>query len=172
MMSILLSGNLPLGLDGIKILLHLLNFLILFGGVTFLVYKPVKKFIEKRQNEIKLQYEKNEQAKAEAEELHSEYLEKLAKAESEIMFQRSEAERSNHIIKENAISEASQKAEEIISRAEIESQDIKKETISGIKNKVADVAVTIAEALLEREISPEENEQIIDNCIDEWTKDE
>ncbi|MDD4120226.1 MAG: F0F1 ATP synthase subunit B [Clostridia bacterium] len=171
-MSILLSGNLPLGLDGIKILLHLLNFLILFGGVTFLVYKPVKKFIEKRQNEIKLQYEKNEQAKAEAEELHSEYLEKLAKAESEIMFQRSEAERSNHIIKENAISEASQKAEEIISRAEIESQDIKKETISGIKNKVADVAVTIAEALLEREISPEENEQIIDNCIDEWTKDE
>lgn len=171
-MSILLSGNLPLGLDGIKILLHLLNFLILFGGVTFLVYKPVKKFIEKRQNEIKLQYEKNEQAKAEAEELHSEYLEKLAKAESEIMFQRSEAERSNHIIKENAISEASQKAEEIISRAEIESQDIKKETISGIKNKVADVAVTIAEALLEREISPEENEQIIDKCIDEWTKDE
>lgn len=171
-MSILLSGNLPLGLDGIKILLHLLNFLILFGGVTFLVYKPVKKFIEKRQNEIKLQYEKNEQSKAEAEELHSEYLEKLAKAESEIMFQRSEAERSNHIIKENAISEASQKAEEIISRAEIESQDIKKETISGIKNKVADVAVTIAEALLEREISPEENEQIIDNCIDEWTKDE
>lgn len=171
-MSILLSGNLPLGLDGIKILLHLLNFLILFGGVTFLVYKPVKKFIEKRQNEIKLQYEKNEQAKAEAEELHSEYLEKLAKAESEIIFQRSEAERSNHIIKENAISEASQKAEEIISRAEIESQDIKKETISGIKNKVADVAVTIAEALLEREISPEENEQIIDKCIDEWTKDE
>ena len=171
-MSILLSGNLPLGLDGIKILLHLLNFLLLLGGVTFLVYKPVKKFIEKRQNEIIQQYENNERAKAEAEKLHSEYLEKLAKAESEIMIQRSEAERANHTIKENAVSEASQKAEEIISRAEIESQEIKRETISGIKNKVADVAVTIAEALLEREISSEENEQIIDKCINEWTQND
>ncbi|OQC11846.1 MAG: ATP synthase subunit b [Firmicutes bacterium ADurb.Bin080] len=171
-MSILLSGNLPLGLDGIKILLHLLNFLLLLGGVTFLVYKPVKKFIEKRQNEIIQQYKNNERAKAEAEKLHSEYLEKLAKAESEIMIQRSEAERANHIIKENAVSEASQKAEEIISRAEIESQEIKRETISGIKNKVADVAVTIAEALLEREISSEENEQIIDKCINEWTQND
>ncbi len=171
-MSFLLSGNLPLGLDGIKILLHLMNFLILLGGVTFLVYKPVKRFIDKRQNEIRQQYDNNERSKAEAEELHSEYLEKLAKAESEIMIQRAEAERTNHIIKENAVSEASHKAEEIISRAEIESQEIKKETVSGIKNKVADVAITIAEALLEREISPEENDQIIDKCINEWTQDD
>ena len=65
-MNILSSGNLPLGLDGMKILLHLFNFLLLMIGVTFLVYKPVKKFIEKRQNEIKEQYDSNEKAKKEA----------------------------------------------------------------------------------------------------------
>jgi F-type H+-transporting ATPase subunit b len=171
-MNILSSGNLPLGLDGMKILLHLFNFLLLMIGVTFLVYKPVKKFIEKRQNEIKEQYDSNEKAKKEAEELHSLYKEKLEKADSEIMAQRLEAERTAHMIKETAVSDASQKAEEIINRAEVESDEIRKETITGIKNKVADVAVAIAEALLEREISTEENEQIIDKCIDDWTEEE
>jgi len=47
-MDIILSANLPLGIDGMKILLHLMNFLILMIGVTLLVYKPVKKFIEKK----------------------------------------------------------------------------------------------------------------------------
>jgi F-type H+-transporting ATPase subunit b len=168
----LLASNLPLGLDGMKILLHLLNFLILFIGVTLLVYKPVKKFIENRQNEIKEQYDTNEQVKKEAEELHALYKEKLDKADSEILVHRMEAERTANMIKETAVLEASKKAEEIINRAEAESDEIKKETISGIKGKVADVAVAIAEALLEREISSEENEQIIDKCIDDWTDEE
>lgn len=171
-MDIILSANLPLGIDGMKILLHLMNFLILMIGVTLLVYKPVKKFIEKRQNEIKEQYESNEQAKKEAEELNLLYHEKLENVDNEIMVRRLEAERVAHTIKENATSEAAKKAEEIINRAELESQEIKKETISGIKTQVADVAVAIAKALIEKEISAEENDKIIDQCIDDWTNEE
>jgi len=88
------------------------------------------------------------------------------------MARRLEAERVAHTIKENATSEAAKKAEEIINRAELESQEIKKETISGIKTQVADVAVAIAKALIEKEISAEENDKIIDQCIDDWTNEE
>lgn len=171
-MNCIISANLPLGLDGMKILLHLLNFLILLIGVTFLLYKPVKKFIDKRQSEIETQYSKNESTKADAEELHNTYLSKMENATSEIMVLRDEAEKATHMIRENAISEASQKAEELIGKAEIESQEIKTETIKEIQSKVANVAVNIAKALLEREISVEENEKIIDKCITEWTKEE
>ena len=38
----------PLNIDWQQILLHLLNFLILFAGLYFILYKPVKKFMKKR----------------------------------------------------------------------------------------------------------------------------
>ncbi len=40
--------GIPLNLDWQQILLHLLNFVILFAILYFLLYKPVKNFIEKR----------------------------------------------------------------------------------------------------------------------------
>ena len=40
--------NLPLNIDFQQILLHLLNFVILAGGLYLLLYKPVNKFIKKK----------------------------------------------------------------------------------------------------------------------------
>lgn len=39
--------NVPLNIDWQQILLHLLNFMILFGILYFFLYKPVKDFMEK-----------------------------------------------------------------------------------------------------------------------------
>ena len=41
--------NLPLNIDFQQILLHLFNFAILGFGLYILLYKPVKDFLEKRQ---------------------------------------------------------------------------------------------------------------------------
>ena len=40
--------NVPLNIDWQQILLHLLNFVILFAILYFLLYDPVKKFMDKR----------------------------------------------------------------------------------------------------------------------------
>ena len=42
--------NIPLNIDWQQILLHLLNFVILAGGLYLLLYQPVKAFMEKRQS--------------------------------------------------------------------------------------------------------------------------
>lgn len=38
----------PLNIDLVQILLHLLNFVILFAIMYFLLYNPIKKFTDKR----------------------------------------------------------------------------------------------------------------------------
>ena len=38
----------PLNIDPVQILLHLLNFVILAGGLTLLLYRPVCRFLEER----------------------------------------------------------------------------------------------------------------------------
>ena len=40
--------GIPLNVDWQQILLHLFNFIILFGGLWLLLYKPVKNFMDKR----------------------------------------------------------------------------------------------------------------------------
>ena len=42
-------NNIPLNIDWQQILLHLLNFAILAGGLYLLLYKPVKAFMTKRE---------------------------------------------------------------------------------------------------------------------------
>ena len=41
----------PLNIDWQQILLHLLNFVILAGGLYFLLYKPVKNFMLARKKQ-------------------------------------------------------------------------------------------------------------------------
>ena len=45
--------NIPLNIDWQQILLHVLNFVILFGGLYFLLYKPVKNFMAKREAQVR-----------------------------------------------------------------------------------------------------------------------
>ena len=40
--------DMPLNIDFLQIFLHMLNFVILAGGLSFLLYKPVNKFLEQR----------------------------------------------------------------------------------------------------------------------------
>ena len=40
--------SLPLNIDFQQILLHMLNIVLLFGGLYLLLYKPVKKFMDER----------------------------------------------------------------------------------------------------------------------------
>lgn len=46
-------SNLPLNIDWQQILLHFFNFVILIGGLYILLYKPIKDFMDKREEHYK-----------------------------------------------------------------------------------------------------------------------
>ena len=66
--------NIPLNIDWQQILLHLLNFVILAGGLYLLLYKPVKTFMEKRQQYYQEQDAKAAKTLADAEKTMAEVL--------------------------------------------------------------------------------------------------
>ena len=45
--------GLPLNIDITQILLHLLNFTVLFAGLYFILYKPVRKIMNEREEHFK-----------------------------------------------------------------------------------------------------------------------
>ena len=94
----------PLNINLQQILLHALNFVILFGAMYFLLYKPVKSFMDSR----KAHYEKmDEDAKAvlaEAEKTKAGYEAQLKSADEEIARRQREAnEALQHAVDEREI---------------------------------------------------------------------
>lgn len=83
----------PLNIDFLQVLLHMLNFVILAGGLTFLLFKPINKFLENR----KAHFEKLERDNAERAETNAkakaEYEQKLSNAEAEIAEMKQNAEK-------------------------------------------------------------------------------
>ena len=126
----------PLGIDFTQIFLHLLNVTILFAGLYVLLYSPVKKFMEKREQHYKDLDEQANTKIAEADKLKAEYAEKLDKAEAEINEMRDQASVEVRQIRDKAEFEAKENANKIITEAKKEAEKQKKSIVTGAKDEI------------------------------------
>ena len=74
----------PLNINFQQIFLHFLNFTLLFAGLYFLLYKPVRAFMSKRDAYYADLDRQAQEKLAQAEELHHRYEEQIAGAREEI----------------------------------------------------------------------------------------
>ena len=140
--------NLPLNIDWQQILLHMLNFVLLAGGLYFLLYKPVKSFMDKR-SEHYLSIEKETEGKlAEAERIKAEYKNRLQCAEDEIEQKKNEAYAEVDQARSAEIEKAKKQADKIIAEAQKSAQHEREKILSDAQNEVADLAAAATEKLL------------------------
>lgn len=147
-------------------LMQLLLFAITVAIFVFFAYKPVKKKLEQRANYIKNNIDESKKKNDEA----SKNLEQA----NEIVFQ--SQKKAGEIIQEAQITaeNKAQTLEKELNKA-IEDQrqqahkDIEAERtkmIKEAKNEVIDAAINTSKAILKREITKEDNEQLINEFID------
>lgn len=144
---------------------QLIAFIILFVVVFFLAYKPVKKFLKKRNDYVKSNIDASrenelasvEKLKAADASLTSSYKE----AKQIISNAKIDAEKERTLIINKAKDEA--KIEKIKAEEEIE-QEIKKSQ-DEIHKQMVDIALLASEKILEREVSTADNQKRVDNFI-------
>lgn len=95
-----------LGLDLTDFLLHLLNFLILVGGIGLLVYKPVIRFVHARREEVEKQENEHNAKMQEAESTKAKYTALIGTAEQEIAEKKKEMEKQTAVAAEKTLTEA------------------------------------------------------------------
>jgi F-type H+-transporting ATPase subunit b len=142
------------------------NLLILYLFLKKLLFKPVKNMIDSRQKEIDDTYADAESSKKSAEEMKSEYEKKLeaANRESEEIVKR--AIRKAELREEEIIAEANEKAARVLERAEEQIELEKKKAINDVKDEVSGMAVSIAAAVIGRDVKGDEHKELIDSFID------
>ncbi len=140
--------NMPLNIDWQQILLHVLNFTILFAVMYFFLFKPVKDFMEKREASYQKKHDDAKKALEDAEKTKAEYESKIAAAEEEISVMKSEAgaktaEERNRVL-EQTRADAQNILETARKRGEIEHDKI----IAEAQKEIADIVTTATEKIV------------------------
>lgn len=141
------------------------NLILLYFILRKLLFKPVKKMIDDRQSEIDGMYEDAEGAKQTAELLKSEYEEKISHAEEESEQILRSATRRAQLREEEILKAADEKAARTLERASEQIELEKKRAINEVKDEVSDMAIEIAAAVIERDISKKDHDALIDDFI-------
>ena len=138
----------PLGIDIQQILLHLLNFTILFAGLYILLYSPVKKFLEEREKHYKDIDEQSRQKMTEAEEAEKKYSEQLKGVEDEIKNMKKTASSEINAMRLNAEEEAKNEASKILESARKAAELEKKEIIDSAKGEITKLVEEAAHKMI------------------------
>lgn len=118
----------PLNIDWQQILLHWMNLAILTGGLYFLLYKPVKQFMAKREAHYRELDGQAAEKLAEAERLHAQYQAQLDGADEEIRQSRAKAQQSLQQSVQEQLDQAQAQAKQIVAHAHAEAERVKEQT--------------------------------------------
>lgn len=138
----------PLNIDFKEIFLHLFNFFLLLLILYKLMYKPVKKFMEDRQNYYK-ELEENANAKIlDAEDVISKGKIKLEEINKDADNIKAEAIKKAEEIANEKILEAKKESEAILVKARAQAESEQKRILEETNSKIRELAVATTKKIL------------------------
>ena len=158
-----------LGISLPTLIAQLVNFIILFGLLYLVAYKPILRMLDQRSRKIKEGMEQTELIKEQvkhAEEDVKKQIDVARKQGQEIVAQ---AARTGEEVGQRAQQEAKQEAETLISRARAEIQHERDEAIDELRQEFADLTILAAEKVIDRSLDKQAHRQIIEKVLEEST---
>lgn len=148
----------------------ILTFLILFGLLAKFAWKPLLKALSDREEKIRTSISKAEEAQTKLESLTSEGEIIIAKARSEAQSIIADGKTTADKLRSNMESKAKEKALSIIDQAEKQISAEKEKAIIEIRGEVATLSIEIAEKLIRKNLSKEDNMELINETLDHARK--
>ena len=155
----------PLNIDFLQVLLHMLNFVILAGGLTLLLFKPVNKFLSERREHFEKLATENEEKAKENERLKAEYEKKLQDADLQIAEMRQQAEKETADAAKAYLNDAKEKASELMVAAEKEAEERKEHILDSAQTEIEELVLSATQKLLGDTVTPERNSALYDEFI-------
>ena len=155
-----------LGVNPWTSLFILLNTLTIYFVAKKFLFKPVMQIIADRQKEIDDMYADAGCARQEAMELQSEYQQKLATAQETSERIVKEAVARGHSREEDILRKANEEAAAILEKANADIALEKKKAINDAKDEISGISMAIAEKVVERQLTAEDQTKLINDFID------
>lgn len=145
----------------------LLNTIALFLVLKRFLFQPVLKMISDRQAEIDGMYQKADVACLEAEQMRLDYAQKLNAATQTSQKIVSDAVVRGQEREAEILRAANAQAAAILDKAQADIAQEKKKAVNEAKNEISDMAMTIAQKVVGRTITPDDQNRLVEQFIDE-----
>jgi F-type H+-transporting ATPase subunit b len=152
------------------LLMRVINFLLLVALLYVLLKKPIRNFLNRRQQEVREALETAEKARDEAEIRYQEVEKKLRQAQTEMEELKRILVEQGQVEKEKLIASAKEEAEKIRREAEITaSQEFKKAQVL-LRKEAVELAANLAETLLRDKVSEKDHERLLQEYLNTLEK--
>lgn len=155
-----------LGINVSTLLAQIINFIILFGLLYLVAYKPIMRMLDERSARVKESMEQTERIKEQAANAEEESRKQIEAAGMEGQELIAKATRNGEEIRQQAQQEASQQAESLLNRARTEIQRERDEAIGELRQEVADLTILAAEKVINRSLDKETHRRLIEETIE------
>ncbi len=144
-----------------QVVSRLANFVVLFGGLAFLLRKPMGEFFATRRGDISSGLQRAQDAQADAQNRMDEIEQRLAHLSADVSALRSEAEREALTEREKILAEAKRDVERIVEQSKQEIDRIARTVEREIKENIADLVIDRAGNTLRSEITQDDQKRIV-----------
>lgn len=148
-----------------ELVVTICNTLILFLILKKFLYKPVRKMMAQREEEVQEMYSTAQAAQSEAEKLRADYTERLTRAKEEAASITKSATHRATVRSEEILKEASQQASDMVHKAESSIEQERKKAMNEIKDEITGLSVMIASKVIEKDINEDDHKRMIEDFI-------
>jgi F-type H+-transporting ATPase subunit b len=146
------------------------NFLVLFGGLTYLLRKPLGSFLRERSDSLAKTLQGAKKSREEAAKRLDEVESRMEKLDDEVEQLRQEANSEGRALQQRTIEEAKKNAERLKRFAHSEIEMITKDAIREIKQYTAAVVADLAGQRIRDRVTEEYQSSLIDKSIERLEK--
>ena len=143
----------------------ILTFLLLVFVLAKFAWKPLLKMLQDREDMIRSSLEDAEKAKSELERLNEESEAIMAKARSEAQSILADGKAAAEKVKDDIIAKSKEQANKIREDAGNQYQVEKDKAISEIKEEVVNLTLSVAEKLIQKNLSDADNKSLIEESL-------
>ncbi len=164
-----MEGLAGLGISLPTLLAQIVNFVILFGLLYLVAYKPIMRMLDERSKKVKESMEQTEYIKEQAAHAEEEAKKQIEAASQEGQEVIARAVRTGEGVRQQAQQEAKQEGEALITRAQAEIQRERDEAIDELRKEFADLTILAAEKVIERSLDKKAHRELIEKTLEEST---
>jgi len=148
-----MEGLAGLGINLPTLVAQIVNFIILFGLLYLVAYKPIMRMLDERSRRVKESMEQTE------------YIKEQAGKEGEKVI--AQAAKAGEDLRQKAEQQAKGDAEALVARARSEIQRERNDAVDELRREFADLTIKAAEKVIDRSLDKKAHRELIDEVLKE-----
>lgn len=147
-------------------LFYLIMFIIMLLIVKHFAWGPVTKMMDKRATKISNDIDSAEKVRKEAEDLAAKRQTALENSRTEAAGIIDRAKQNGEQQKASIVNAANEEVKTMKVNAKKDIQQEKQDALSSVKNDVAELSIEIASKIIQKELTPESQKELVDSYIE------